>query len=199
MVGLVIILAGAISVFVLGLSDEVLTDEPQFSAIEISDAAASENDFYVSQLDDGNQCVYYHVVITIDHIAGDSVQSDDLEYFVEIAGEEETLSGRFVSTDAAPGVVVDSGDQILLALDGDTNEDDCGEATAEESFVAAVFGDEAAWSPSQPDGDDFGNIHNTFLEIDSPDDIESVSVTIIQDSTRTTIIDDETTEIRDVS
>ncbi|WP_117363809.1 type IV pilin [Natrarchaeobaculum sulfurireducens] len=197
-VALTIILAASVAFFAFAISDRNMTDSPQFSSVEITDVNASDGPITVPELDDGDTCAHYHLVITVSHNAGDDFTSDELEYFIEASGEDETVSGRFTSDDADPGLTASSGDEIIIALDGDTNYPDCVDET-EESEVAIVFAGESAWPPEQPDeGDDIGNLHNTFFEEDT-DDLEEVSVTIIQDSTDTVIIDDSTTDIRDHS
>lgn len=200
-VALTIILAASIAFFAFSIGDRNLTDSPQFSSVEITDVNASDDDIHVSQLDDGETCAHYHLVITVSHQAGDDFTSDDLEYYIEVSGEDKTNEGRFISDDADPGRTATSGDDIIIALDADTSGEfeNC-KGEHEQSAVAIAFAGEPAWQPQPAEEEgELGNLHNTFFEEGSPDNLEEVSVTIIQDSTDTVIIDDSTTDIRDHS
>jgi len=197
MVGVGILLAGGVGIFVQTLTDSATTEEPNFSAVGISSVEASNEDILVPALEEGDQCEYYHVVITIDHGGGDPFTSEDLQYQVEVSGSDETLSGAFTSEDVNPGETVSAGEQVVIALDSDT--DPCG-GSPEDSENAIVFDGEPAWFPEDVgQAGDLYDIHNTFLEDGSPDDLEAIEVQIIHEPTDTIIVDERTTDIDDDS
>jgi len=193
-VTITILLAASVSIFVMSITDQNITDTPQYSSVEITDVEATDGNIFVPELEGGN-CDSYHMVITITHMAGDDFTSDELEYFIEVSGQDETVSERFTSDDSHPGQTASSGDEILIGLDGDWHE--CG-GNQFSSDTAIVFADEPAWVPAERTEGGLGNLYNTFLD-DNTDDIQEVKVTIIQDSTDTVIIDDSTTDISDHS
>lgn len=200
LVAIVVLLAGTVVLSFDAVVDERSLSEPQFSGVQITDVEADDGSIEVPALQQDDQCGSYHLVITIEHLGGDGFTSDELEYRIDAVGEETTVSGTFTSNDANPGATARAGDEIVIALDGDTNVDDCGvEGEFDESYIGLVFAGEPAWSPQQPpDAEGLGSLHNTFFEPDT-ENLQAVRVTIIQDSTRTIIIDDTTTDIRDRS
>ena len=200
-VAIVVILASVVAVTVFTEWQEQPIDDVQFTNAQITDVNASDGPIEVPALDTTDQCGSYHLVITIEHKGGDDFTSDDLEYRIDAVGSDKTISGSLTSEDANPGTTAQSGDEIIIALDGDTSADsDCDVGTEwDQSYIGLTFAGEPAWTPTQPEEEDgLGSLHNTFFD-NEEDDLQEVRVTIIQDSTDTIIIDDETTEIRDES
>ena len=199
-VAIVIILASVVAVTVFSEVDQESLDAPQYTNVQITDVEASDGPIEVSSLGVGDECDVYHLVITIEHLGGDDFSSDDLEYRIDAIGNDETISGSFTSSDANPGTTANAGDEIIIALDGDTDDSNCEvDGEFDRSYNGLVFGNEPAWTPNQPEEQDgLGSLHNTFFD-DDTDELQEVRVTIIQDSTDTIIIDDETTDIRDKS
>lgn len=202
-VAIVVVLASVVAVSTFSNFDQESLDNPQFSDVQITAVEADDDNIPVPELDAEGECSDYHLVITIEHLGGDDFTSDDLEYRIEAIGDSKTRTGSFTSDDANPGTTAATGDEIVIALDGDTSVgNDCDVGDPDESYVGLSFAGEPAWTPQQPEDDEgLGSLHNTFFsDTNAPDEeLQKVEVTIIQDSTDTIIIDGETTDIVDRS
>lgn len=197
LVAVVIVAAGVLGVAFIDIATDV-DSAPEQASVTIAEVTASNNDIVVDAVDD--DCDAYHLVITMEHAGGAEFSSSDLEYVVELNGfGDEQLSGRFNSTAATPEVTVSSGEQIVVAIDTDTDPTDCN-LRYDESQSAIVFGGETAWQP-----DDVGtagelwDTHNTFMEDGSPDDLATVRVRIVDTGTDTVLVDEATSNIDDDS
>lgn len=198
LIGVVVVAGGVLGFAVLDIATD-LDSAPEQASVTISDVEASNENIPVEQIPDG-QCQDYHLVITMEHAGGAEFTSDDLEYVVDLNGvEDEELSGRFNSTDATPDVIIGAGDEIIIAIDGDTNFDNCGDQVA-ESPSTIVFGGATAWNPDDVgQADELFDTHNTFMEAGSPDDLGAVRVQIVDTDTDTVLIDEATGDIDDDS
>lgn len=185
MVVIVVLLAAVVGILVTGIADNGPGD-PQYSAVTVTGVEKSSGNIEVPE---ASGCQHFHVVIRMVHTEGDAFDSEDLEYVIEASGETETLSGRFNRSVATPGVTATAGDEIVIALDSDTDFEDCGSGP-EDSKSVVLFEGEEAWNPDAAGQvGDLYNIHNTFLASGSPDDLEEIRIRIVHTPSETIIVD----------
>ena len=202
LVATTIIVAASIGFVALDYTDDVASEPNRLSTVDLESVQIDEDyvNSFVGSLDD-EQCQYYHLVIELTHTQGDPLDSDELEYAIDLVGENGTqLSGTFNTSVAKPGATATSGDSIFIAIDSDTNQEYCGNA-AEESKSAVLLGGDLAWDPDTAGqvGDLF-DTHNTYLDGNNADDtLEKLTLRIEHVPTGTIVIEEETTSIVDTS
>lgn len=195
MVAITVVLAATVGAMMATFDDET-QGAPQYTAVTIDGVQKSSGPIHVptSETDD---CEHFHLVLEMTPLEGASLDSTDLEYYVEVSGDDgTTLSGRFTESVARSGVSASAGEQIVIALDSDTDEDFCG-GPASDSKSTVLFGGEPAWH--QDEAGQVGglyDIHNTFLS--ASETLTEVHVRIVHTPSDTIIVDETADDIEDV-
>ena len=197
LVAITVLLATAVGAVVYTFGE----NEPQAplqASLTIQSVEKSDEHIVVPQ---ESVCGYYHLTIRMSHHSGDTLNSGELEYLIEISGEDgSALSGQFNESVAEPDVTANAGDELVIALDSNTTapEGDCGTGGAEGSKSAVLFGDDAAWDPDAVGQvGDLADIYGTYL--DNGEGIVSVRVRVVHTPSETIVIDQTTTDITDRS
>ena len=201
LVAITVLLAAAAGAMVYTFGE----NEPQAplqASLTIQSVEKSADNITIA-VDDEDVCADYHVVVTMEHRGGETLDSGDLEYVVEVSGDEgTTLSGRFNESVATPGVTASAGDEIVLGLDSDTDAEgpcDAG-GVPEASNNTVVFGGEPAWDPEEASQvGDLWKIHDTYLDENNADDtLTEVRVRIVHLPSETVVIDETEDDIVDL-
>lgn len=196
MVAITVVLAGVMGVLVTGIGDDG-PGGPQYTTVTVDSVEKSSGPIHVPT-SESNDCEYYHLVIELTHQEGATLDSSDLEYVIDVSGDQgTTLSGRFNESVARSGVRASAGDEIVIALDSDTSKANCG-GGASDSMSTVLFDGEPAWH--QDEAGQVGglwDIHNTFLS--ASETLTDVHVRIVHTPSDTIIVDETYDDIADVS
>lgn len=195
LVAMTVMLAATVGVMVTGLADDG-PDSPQYTTIEVESVEKSVDGIEVP---DAGDCQHYHLVIRLTHTGGNSLDSEDLEYVIDVSGDDgTTLSGRFDESVARSGATAKAGDEILIAIDSDTDEANCGE-DSEDSKSTVLLGGQPAWHHDE--AGQVGGLWNTYATFLSHDDetLTDVHVRIIHTPSDTMLVDETTDDVVDVS
>lgn len=197
MVAITVILASVVGVLVTGIGEQG-PDAPQYTTVTVDSVEKSDDGIYVPTAEAGD-CEHFHLVISLTHQEGATLDSTDLEYVVEVSGDGgTTLSGRFNESVARSGVTAAAGDEIVIALDSDIDYADCDGSSASDSQSTVLLDGEPAWHQDEAGQvGDLWDIYATFL--DTSETLTEVRVRIVHTPSDTIIVDETTDDVVDVS
>lgn len=197
MVAITVILASVVGVMVTGIGDQG-PDAPQYTTVTIDSVEKSSDGIYVPTAESGD-CEHYHLVISLTHQEGATLDSTDLEYVIDVSGEHgTTLSGRFNESVARSEVTASAGDEIVIALDSDIDFADCDGSSASDSKSTVLFDGTQAWHQDEAGQvGELWNIYATFLG--TSETLTEVHIRIVHTPSETIIVDETTDDIVDVT
>lgn len=193
LVAITVLLAATVGVFATSFSDS--QSEPQYSSVTIESVEKSDGDDIEIPMPAEDLCEFYHVAIRMEHQGGNSFDSGELEYLIEVSGDDgTTLSGRFNESVANPGVTARAGDEIVIGLDSDTSKANC-----DDSKSTVLFDGDLAWNPDEAGQvGDLYDIHDTFLEPET-EELTTIRVRIVHLPSETILVDETERNIIDRS
>lgn len=198
MVAITVVLAAVLGVMVTGIGDDG-PGGPQYTTVSVDSVEKTTGDIHVPTSESGD-CEYYHLVIRMTHQQGATLDSSDLEYVIDVSGDDgTTLSGRFNESVARSGVSASAGDEIVIALDSNTSRGAACGGSPSDSKSTVLFDGEPAWH--QDEAGQVGELWDIYARIlnDPAVTLAEVHVRIVHTPSDTIIVDETYDDIVDVS